>query len=357
MLVLPGGINMTRFDLESISNDDPLGAIEFCYRMGWSDGLPVVPPTESRVREFLDYVGRESSDVVLVEPVAGRVVTAEKAAANAVMAGCLPEYFPVVLAALTGMGESAFNLHGATLSTSGMAVMAIVNGPIARELGMNAGTALFCPGTRANSTIGRALFLVMWNCTGNRPDELDRTIFGHGGRYSMCISEREEDLPNGWEPLHVDRGFHKSSNAVTVLTAGLPISGGGGSDSDAILKSIVDKMTPLQPLNKGLLMVMTPEVMRALYMAGWTKSYVKEYLYKETGRPASDYTGRKLTYTAPERISMYKGTDMVPTLERPEALDIVVAGGDGGASVMIIEVYGTGVYSASITTEIKTGSK
>jgi hypothetical protein len=90
---------MTRFDLESISNDGPLGAIEFCYRMGWSDGLPVVPPTESRVREFLDYAGRESSDVILVEPVAGRVVTAEKAAANAVMAGCLPEYFPVVLAA------------------------------------------------------------------------------------------------------------------------------------------------------------------------------------------------------------------------------------------------------------------
>ena len=126
--------------------EDPLEAIEFCYSMGWTDGLPVVPPTDGMVNQFLEYVRLEPSEVVLVEPLAGRVITAEKAAANAIMAGCLKEYFPVVLAALDAMGDPAFNLHGATLNTGGAAVMAVVNGPIVHEIGLNSGVAPLLPG-------------------------------------------------------------------------------------------------------------------------------------------------------------------------------------------------------------------
>ena len=333
--------------------DDPLEAIEFCYRMGWSDGLPVVPPTEERVHEFLEYAGRDPSDVVLVEPVAGRVVTAEKAAVNAVMAGCLPEYFPVVLAALDGMSEPDFNLHGATLQTGGTAVMAVVNGPIIEKIGLNSGVALFCPGNRANSTIGRALHLVLWNCTGNRPDQLDKTVMGHAGRYSMCIAEREEALPPGWDPFHVERGLPKGSSAVTVFTALNPLQAGyGGSpDPKEILINVADTMLGLQPWHRELLMVVSPEILQHFGNAGWSRADVGEFVFQEARRLGRDFRrGHKFRYVFHAEAA--KDDEMLPVLESPEALEVVAGGGEGGTFVIIVSPYGIGIYSKSITREI-----
>ena len=333
--------------------EDPQQAVEFCYRMGWTDGLPVVPPTEGLVRQFLESAGRDPSEVVLAEPVSGRVVTAQKAAANAIMAGCLPEYFPVVLAALDAMGDPELNLHGATLSTGGAAIMAVVNGPIGREIGMNSGVALFCPGNRANATIGRALHLVLWNCTGNRPDQMDKTIMGHAGRYSMCIAEREEALPPGWQPFHVERGLPGSSSAVTVLTAMHPLQAGytGSSDPEELLINVADAMKVLSPWHRELMMVVSPQILRHLGNAGWSKADVREFLFQEARRLGREVR-RSHNFPSGAFASAAKDDELLPILERPEALHIVAGGGDGGANVIIVSSYSSGIHSKSITREI-----
>lgn len=334
---------------------NPSEAIEYCYQMGWSDGLPVIPPTEEKVQEFLEYVNSSPSEVILVEPVTGRVVTAEKAAVNAIMAGCLPEYFPVVLAALQGMSEPDFNLHGATLQTGGTAVMAIVNGPIVKKIGLNSGTALFCPGNRANSTIGRALHLVLWNCTGNRPDQLDMTIMGHAGRYSMCIAEREEALPTQWNPLHVERGFAKDSSTVTVFTALNPLQTGyaGSSDPKEILINLADTILSLNPWHRELLMVVAPEILNHFNDAGWSKEDVSNFIFKEARKPAQDFRrAHKFRYAYQDHQA--KENTMISILESPSALQIVAGGGEGGTFITVVSPYGIGIYSKSITRKITT---
>ena len=333
--------------------EDQAQAIEFCYSMGWTDGLPVVPPTDGLVRRFLEYVGRDPSDVVLVEPVAGRVITAEKAAANAIMAGCLPEYFPVVLTALEAMGDPRFNLHGASLSTGGAATMVIVNGPIVRDIGMNSGVALFCPGNRANSTIGRTLHLLVWNCTGNRPDHMDKTIMGHAGRYSMCIAEREEALPQGWEPFHVERGLERDSSALTILHGMHPVQSGypGSTDPREILINVADAMKVLPPAHHELMMVVSPEILLHFGRAGWSKADVREFLYQEARKLGRDARrSHNFWYTNPLRPE--DDDAMLPILDRPEALQLVAGGGDGGTFVMIVPLYGMGVHSSSVTLKI-----
>ena len=333
--------------------DDHSEAIEFCYSMGWSDGLPVVPPTEALIHAFLEYAGRAPSDVVLVEPVAGRVVTAEKAAANAIMAGCLPEYFPVVLALLDAMGDPAFNLHGATLNNGGSAIMAVVNGPIVEKLGINTGFALFCPGNRANSTIGRTLHLVPWNCTGNRPDQMDKTVFGYAGRYSMCIAEREEALPAGWQPLHVERGLPPGSSAVSTFVAMSPQQAGySSSDPKEILLAVADKMKFMPPWHREMLVVMAPEVLYHLGNAGWTKDNVREFLFQEARRLCREIRrGHGFAYSAPPPHTM--DDEMIPVLESPEALNIVAGGGEGGPQTMIVAPYGLGIHARLITRQIE----
>ena len=171
---------------------------------GGRTGCRLCPPTPERVGEFLDYVGRSPSEILGTEPTKGRVITVEKVAINAVMAGCLPEYFPVVLAAVEALVEPQFNLHAITVSTMGAAVLAVVNGPIANDLAMNSAVSVFGPGHRANATIGRAIRLVIINVTGAVPGVLDKATLGHPGKYTWCIAEAEEVSP--WEPLHVERG-------------------------------------------------------------------------------------------------------------------------------------------------------
>ena len=184
--------------------DDAADAVEFYFERGWADGLPVVPPTDDTVRRFLDEAGRAPSDIVATEPTRGRVITAEKVAINVVMAGCLPEYMPVVLAAIEAMDQPKFNLHAITARTMGAAVLTVVNGPVAGRLGMNSGVNVFGPGCRPNATIGRAIRLVLTNVSGASPGELDKATLGHPGKYSFCIAEAEDVSP--WSPLHVERG-------------------------------------------------------------------------------------------------------------------------------------------------------
>ena len=335
--------------------ENPQDAIEFCYRMGWTDGLPVVPPTEALVGQFLEHVGLEPSDVVMVEPVAGRVITAEKAAANAIMAGCLPEYFPVVLAILDAVGTSEFNLHGTTLNDSGSAVLIVVNGPIAQKIGMNSAEGIFCPGNRANSTIGRALQLLLRNCTGNRPDQMDKTVMGHSGRYSMCIAEREEALPTGWEPLHVERGLSLGSSAVTAFPVMHPLQTSNmyTTDPREILLTVADAIKFLSPGQHEMVMVMAPLMLRHFGDADWRKEDVREFLFQEARRLGSEIRRAHNFRRGGTGQGEAKDEDMLPILERPEALRLVAGGGDGGAYVMVIPLYASGSQCLSVTREIK----
>src|SRR5438067_1149866 len=196
---------------------DDTDAIELAFDKGWSDGLPVVPPTEARVRAMLDAVRLEPPQQVAFIRDRAVSITAEKVAINAVMAGCKPEYMPVVVAAVEGIGDEGWSYHGPGTSTGGAGVLMIVNGPIARRLDVNAGDNLFGPGWRANLTIGRAVRLVMRNVCGSRPGTLDRGTLGHPGKLSYVIAENEAESP--WTPLHVERGFRPEQSTVTVMAA------------------------------------------------------------------------------------------------------------------------------------------
>src|SRR3954453_23419658 len=188
-------------------------AQEVFFARGWTDGLPIVPPTPERVEAMLG--GLDGATMIGYFPARGRGVTLEKAAINAVMAGCRPEYFPVVVAALEAMFDAAFNLHTVLTSTGGAALCVIVSGPLARELGMNARHNALGPGNRANLTIGRALRLVAMNVLGSRPGESDASSFGHPGKLSLCFAE--DAPPEPWAPLRVELGYDEADPTVTVV--------------------------------------------------------------------------------------------------------------------------------------------
>jgi hypothetical protein len=193
---------------------DPLEAIEAYFEKGWTDGLPVVPPTEKRIWAMLDAMGKQPDDILGKIPARARTITAEKLSINAVLAGCLPVYAPVLLAASEALCDPAFSAHGPTASTSGMGILTIVNGPLASQIGMNAGENLFGPGWRANATIGRALRLLLRNVCGSIPGVLDRSCFGHPGKFTYCIAEDEAHSPLDPTPCgarHPSRGERRNT--------------------------------------------------------------------------------------------------------------------------------------------------
>ena len=215
---------MTEFgETTTVSWNDSLEAIEKCYELGWTDGLPVVPPTQERVAEFLQRAGRQAGEVVGEIRERRREITAGKVAANAVMAGCLPEHLPVVLAATEAMLDPVFNLVGPSSSMGGAAVLVIVNGPVAGQLNINSRNNLFGPGNRANATIGRSIRLILMNACAAVPGLFDRSVIGHPGKFSYCIAEA--DTQTHWTPLHVERGFSPDRSTVTVFASESPRAG------------------------------------------------------------------------------------------------------------------------------------
>ena len=292
--------------------EDPWSAIEACYERGWTDGLPVVPPTEALVDAMLGAGPWNADHVLLHEPVRDRAVTAEKAAINAVMAGCRPEYFPVVGAALQAIGDPEFMLHGPATSTGGAALMVIVNGPIGARLGLNAKANLFGPGARANATIGRVLRLVLLNCLDCRPGVLDKSTQGWPGKYSLCFAEDEAASP--WEPLHVSRGLPRGSSAVTVYAAesGHNVLSHGTRDPEHLLRGFADAMSSLGSLSPGRsVIVFAPEHAAHLMRARWSRRQTAEWLYTHAWRSLADLKrGGKL------EVAFYENPTLVDWLYR-----------------------------------------
>jgi thiol-disulfide isomerase/thioredoxin len=258
--------------------------VEAMYDRGWSDGLPLVPPTEARVLRMLEGTTRDPSDVVAVIPPALVEATVEQVAVNAVMAGCKPEYLPLVLAAVEGACTDQFNMHGllCTLWFSGPVL--IVNGPIRNRIGMNSGKNALGQGNRANSTIGRALQLVVRNIGGGKPgvDGIDRSALGAPSKVGWCFAEDEEHLPDGWPPLSVERGLEPGQDAVTLFAGHGPI---GAVDHlsrtpESLTRSLAAQLLALghPKLPNEAMLILTPEHQRVLAEAGWSKARFRDEL-------------------------------------------------------------------------------
>jgi len=301
---------------------------EFWAR-GWTDGLPVVPPTPDLVEAFLATAGLEPHQVVGVLPERGREFNAEKVAINAVMAGCLVEYFPVVLAAWQAMCAPEYVLNATAMSTSGAAPLVIVNGPIVKQIGMRTGTNVFGPGNRANATIGRAIRLCLINLAG-ASGPFDKATLGHPGRYSYCIAEDEE---SAWEPLHVQRGLAREQSAVTVVSAEAPqfVRDSTAVAPEPLLLSYADQIKRWNQHGPAVVVV-NPEHRAILEGAGWSKSDVSNHLHRIAVRSLADL----------KRASRAKGDVMAGDEEkqvmltaRPEDLMVIAAGGQGIFSAVI----------------------
>src|SRR5262245_1010940 len=271
---------------------DHVELIEAYFERGWTDGLPVVPPTDKALAEMLAGAALRGDEVIGEIPERGIVVDAEKLAINAVMAGCRPEYLPVVVAAIRGLCQRDFAYLGPASSTGGSAMVLIVNGPIARRIGMNSGNNAFGQGTRANATIGRAVRLTMMNVMNSRPGLLDRATLGNPGKYSFCFAENEAQHP--WEPLHVERGCQPEQSAVTVYASNslCQVYNQLAATPEPLLLCFSDALCNLSTPNlRGFnqsLVVFAGEHADMLRANGWSKQDVRRFLVEHARRTVAD---------------------------------------------------------------------
>ncbi len=314
------------------SSPDALEANEAFQRHGWTDGLPIVPPTPERVRECLEWTAFPPDHVLGVETVRRRPLTAEKVAINAVMAGCLPPYFPVVAAAVEAMCADEFLLHGCSASTGGSAPLIVGNGPIRTEIGMNATHNALANASRANATIGRAIRLVLINLLGCVPGELDRSTLGHPGKFTLCVAEDEEDSP--WLPLAEERGAPVGAgvSAVTVMACESPsqVMNEWTRDPEEILETFAAamraNMLDYSIWSGNYAIVIGKQLRDIIAAAGWTKRDVREYIFRSARLRRRDWraVGKAslLTDRDPEQEFCALGS--------PDDLLVVAAGGPAG---------------------------
>ncbi len=275
--------------IEAHAPEDP---VEICYQRGWSDGLPVVPPTPERVLRMLAGTTRDPGEVLGAMPPDLAECTVEKVAVNAVLAGCRPEYLPVVLAAVEAALEPAFCMHGLLCTTYFAAPVVIVNGPIARRIGMNCGVNALGQGNRANATIGRALQLVVRNVGGGVPGGIDRATLGTPGKYTFCFAEDESDA--GWTPLARSRGAREGASAVTLFGGGEVI---GNFDQlsrtpESLAASLAATLNaaghPKKVRQHDALLVISPEHHRVFAQAGWDRVRIATELQRASERDGAE---------------------------------------------------------------------
>ncbi len=330
--------------------------VEACFDRGWSDGLPVVPPTPERVLAMLGGTNRAPDEVVAVVPPDNVSCTVEKAAINAVMAGCRPEYLPVVLAALEAACADEFCLHGLVATTYFATPVVLVNGPVATAIGMNSGGNALGQGNRANATIGRALQLITRNVGGGRPGEVDRATLGHPGKYSFCFAEAETESP--WLPLSHERGFSPGTSTVTLFAGDgvQPIVDQLSRSAESLARSFAACLRrvahPKLAGSADALLVVAPEHARIFAAAGWSKAHLVDELQTLLQLPGDELrrgAGGIAEGLPPERIK-----DRV-TKFRPGGLLIVRAGGADGLFSAVIGgwIGGGALGSQPVTREIR----
>ncbi|MCH7625847.1 MAG: hypothetical protein IIC83_07980 [Chloroflexi bacterium] len=340
--------------------DDPIDAIEKAFDLGWSDGLPVVPPTVERVDQFIGLSQRGPNEILGEVPERRREVNVRTAAANAVMAGCLPEHFPVVLAAVEAMLEPEFNLVGPSSSLGGAAILTIVNGPITRELNINSRNNLFGPGNRANATIGRAVRLVLMNACAAIPGLFDRSVLGHPGKYTYCIAEAETETH--WTPLHVERGFSASQSTVTVFACEGPrqVRTMGGPENIVftvadVASSLGTSMSTVGSTSDDSAVVRQGEIAivvsgQSNVWDGWSKDDFKRALLPRLKRSMADL---KRAGEVREELSPGDEETYLQLVAGIEDIIVVFAGGEERTTCAVIPSWGPRVSSSSVSKAIR----
>jgi hypothetical protein len=324
--------------------------IEEMYERGWTDGLPVVPPTADRVEAMLGGCDGQLS-LGFVPPGMGEATLA-RVAACAVLAGCRPAYFPVVAAAAQAALDPAFNLHGQAVTTQPAGQLVVVNGPVREAIGLNSGMGALGPGFRPNLTIGRALRLLVTLTGGGMPGKLDRATLGQMGKIGFCLAEDEEVSP--WEPLHVERGFQPSQSVVTVIGSDAPLSisdhrSRTPEDLGWILAwaAAASWSTNWWPLAEPSVFVICPEHAEMFRAAGWTKQRLRQFMFEAVRKPAGELRRGETTPV----VHAAGPAAQVPKWASPEAIVLVVAGGEAGRYSAVLGPC-TGMGSQIVSREV-----
>ncbi len=328
--------------------------IEAYYQRGYSDGFPVVPPSARSVAAMLAAQGL-AGDAVLGElRLHNRVLTADKVAINAVLAGCLPEYMPVVVAAAKALCHPDFGFHPVMADTGGNAVAVIVNGPYARAIGVNARDNALGHGVRANATIGRAVRLIIVNALGYRPGELDRGTIGYPGRYSFCFAENEADSP--WAPLHVERGFAPEQSTVTLLAVQsvLQVHNSMAATPEPLLRTVGESMAFLGSQNlhgqPEAAVVFAAQHCAVLRASGWDKAAVKQCIFRHARRSLADL---KAVQRHPGEPAPGDEARWVHAVRDPEEILVLCAGGAGGAYAAVLGGGQSHTNTRSVTVPVE----
>ena len=341
---------------------DSFEAIQDYYEeQGWTDGLPVTPATEESVRRMLGAFGEDPGHSLGIIQPRNAPVSLEKVAVNAVMAGCRPEHFPVVLAAVRAVMQPAFNLAGCQATTGGAAPVVIVNGPIAKELGINGDSGCFGPGYRANAVIGRALRLVVRNIAGLIPGDMDKATLGLPARYTFCFSENEDRSP--WEPRHVEMGLDPNASMVTVhaIRGMYPIMETTVSEGKAVLATLVKGVQAAGFANyyqigtgAQMTLIVCPEHANEMHAAGLTKADVRRYVYENARMPIKELAGIAHwgNRNWPSWVDESNPETLVPVAPHPDDIEVFVAGGDGRHSAWLAGWGVTRVVTQEITTSL-----
>ena len=331
---------------------DAVAVNELFHRNGWTDGLPIMPPTEEAVRACLAAARCEPDLLIGVEPVRKRRISAEKVAIAAVMAGALPEYMPTVIAIVRAMCEPAFNLHGSTASTGGSAPLVIVNGPVRTAIGMNATHNVLANGSRANATIGRTLRLLILNVLGGQPGQLDRSTFGHPGKYTFCIAEDEEGSP--WLPLSAERGIAPGVSAVTVMAAGSPhqVLNEWTHDPRELLDTyagaIRANMLTYSIWHGNYAIVIARQHQEIFAAAKWTRQNVRDYMFEQCWVRRADWRGVGKSGVAGRKDE----DERYRAFSTPQDLLVVAAGGPAGGFGMVVPPW-VGNKSMAVTMAVE----
>jgi hypothetical protein len=322
--------------------------VEYYFDQGWTDGLPVVPPTAEKIAAMVAALGGAPEHVECrVAPRHG-VLTREVLAINLVLAGCKPEYAPVARAALLALTAKAFNLNGVQATTHVAAPLLIVNGPVAGEIGMNAGHNAFGSGNRANATIGRAIRLVLLNVGGGWPGELDKSTLGHPGKYTYCVAENEAESP--FAPYHVEKGYRPEDSTVFVIAAEAPhsVTNHVANDPEGVLDSVCSALSTIAHNNAvssgHCTVILGPEHARTIAAKGWTRSDIRHYIWSNAWNTfgALSFHNRygKIYNRNLPRWYRREPDSRIPIVPSPDNLHLFVVGGEAGRFSAVIPGWG-----------------
>jgi hypothetical protein len=322
-----------------LPDEDPDTIYELFEKHGWGDGLPLVAPTDQRVTEMLSSIEFSPEEVIAVLPPRGGSATYRSVAVNAVMAGCKPEYFPVVVAAVKALGNQKINLRGVNTTTHPVAPLLIVHGEAVEKLGFNSGLGVFGPGNRANATVGRAVRLVLLHVAGAVPGPGDASTQGQPSKYTYCIAENQKENP--WESYPVTLGVD-SESSLTVHCGENPhnFHDMESENIERILDKAASAMTTFGVNNACIsggewFVILCPEHAATAFSQGWAREDVSSYLFERARMPAGRFREQFNLLAWADWMNSLSDDELVPMTQQVENIKVLVSGGAGKHSCVV----------------------